>query len=52
MKKEFTRTNKTQYLESSLIIAGLPPKLGRIDVIIKDTKQFTKKPFPVWIFLE
>jgi recombinational DNA repair protein (RecF pathway) len=53
MKKKFTRTNlivlrKTQYLESSLVIAGLPsPELGRIDVIVKGAKKFTKKPFLV-----
>ena len=50
-KINLSRTNlivlrKTQYRESSIIVAGLAPELGRMDVVVKGAKKLTKKSFP------
>ncbi len=37
---------KTQYRESSIIVAGLTSNYGRVDVIVKGAKKLSSKTFP------
>lgn len=37
---------KTQYRETSLIIAGITPDSGRIDILVKGAKKISAKNFP------
>ena len=37
---------KTQYRESSIIVTGLTPEHGRLDVIVKGAKKLSSKNFP------
>jgi recombinational DNA repair protein (RecF pathway) len=38
---------KTPYRESSLIVAGITPGNGRLDLVVKGELAFSKKKFPV-----
>lgn len=37
---------KTQYRETSLIVAGVAPDLGRLDMVVRGAKKLSSKSFP------
>ncbi len=43
---QFIVLKKTPYMESSLIISGISPFYGRIDLIIKGARKITRKSSP------
>ena len=48
IKTTFIVLRKTPYQESGLIVAGLSPDCGRLDLIVKGARSIGKKKFPVY----
>lgn len=43
---EFTVLRKTPYMESSIIVSGLSPEFGKLDLLIKGDRRISKKKSP------
>lgn len=46
VRTEFIVLRKTAYQESSLIVSGLSPDVGKIDFILKGARRISKNSFP------
>lgn len=47
LNTEMLILRKTPYRESSLLVAGITPENGRLDLVVKGELAFSKKKFPV-----
>lgn len=48
LKTNFIVLRKTPYQESGLVVAGLSPDYGRVDLIVKGARAIGRKKFPIY----
>lgn len=48
LKTSFIVLRKTPYQESGLIVAGISPDYGRVDLIVKGARSLGRRKFPIY----